>query len=94
LGPEFEFGTPVPNLKCEAPCTGGKTLAQLVSPGVVWEARAAGLITSWRVRGSASLRLRVLRPGPEGTWLGDGTSAPATALAEANSASLRSAPAM
>jgi hypothetical protein len=55
---------------------------------VVWEAPAAGLITSWRVRGSATLRLRVLRPGPEGTWLGDGTSAPATASAEANPASL------
>ena len=88
LGPEFEFGTPVPNLKCEAPCTGGKTLAELVSPGVVWEAPAAGLITSWRVRGSATLRLRVLRPGPNGTWLGDGTSAPATNASGANPANL------
>jgi hypothetical protein len=88
LGPPELGSSPVPNLKCEAPCTGGKTLAELVSPGVVWEAPAAGLITSWQARGSTSLRLRVLRPGPEGKWLGDGTSAPRTSTGERNAASL------
>jgi hypothetical protein len=88
LGPPELGSSPVPELKCEAPCTGGKTLAQLVSPAVVWEAPAAGLVTSWQARGSGSLRLRVLRPGPEGRWLGDGTSAPASGTGERNASSL------
>jgi hypothetical protein len=32
LGPEFAFDTPVPNLKCESPCTGGKTLHSSYRP--------------------------------------------------------------
>jgi hypothetical protein len=78
-----------PNLLPEAghhfgcpPCElGAYTLAQIFSPGVDF-APAAGRITSWRVTGSAAgkgtLKLRVLEGGPEGGWIGTGTSAPAT----------------
>jgi hypothetical protein len=70
---------------CIPPC---ETFAQVVSPGVVEEAPASGLITSWRLAGEGA-RLRVLRPAPEGRWLGAGTSGPATsAQGEANAASL------
>jgi IPT/TIG domain len=86
LGPEV---TPTSTLECIAPCTGGRTFAQLISPGVVEEAPAAGVITSWRVTGSGAPRLRVLRPAPEGKWIGDGTSAGATNVnGEANTTSL------
>ena len=80
-----------PNLPTEAghhfgcpPCElGAYTLAQLFSPGVDF-APAAGRITSWRVTGSATgggaLKLRVLEGGPEGGWIGRGTSAPATSF--------------
>jgi hypothetical protein len=86
LGPEV---TPTSTLECIAPCTGGRTFAQLISPGVVEEAPAAGVITSWRVTGSGAPRLRVLRPAPEGEWIGDGTSAGATNVnGEANATSL------
>jgi hypothetical protein len=69
----------------------GFTLAQIVSPGVLEEAPASGLITSWRVAALGSPRLRVLQPGPEGEWIGDGTSAVAAHFypeAEANVTSL------
>jgi len=86
LGPEV---TPTSTLECKAPCTDGRTFAQLISPGVVEEAPAAGVITSWRVTGSGAPRLRVLRPAPEGEWIGDGTSAGATNVkGEANATSL------
>jgi len=86
LGPE---ASPTTTLACKAPCTGGSTFAQLISPGVVEEAPAAGVITSWRVTGSGAPRLRVLRPAPEGEWIGDGTSAGATNVkGEANATSL------
>lgn len=86
LGPE---ASPATTEVCTAPCTGGRTFAQLISPGVVEEAPAAGVITSWRVTGSGAPRLRVLRPAPEGEWIGDGTSAGATNVkGEANATSL------
>ncbi len=88
LGPQA-LPSAVLSFECLAPVCSSETFAQLVSPGVVEEAPASGLITSWRVAGSQGLRLRVLRPGPEGRWLGDGTSAPATSVkGEANATSL------
>jgi IPT/TIG domain len=88
LGPEA-LPKPTSTLECIAPCPGGHTFAQLISPGVVEEAPAAGVITSWRVTGSGAPRLRVLRPAPEGEWIGDGTSAGATNVnGEANATSL------
>jgi len=88
LGPELmpETGT---RFVCREACP-VITLAQLVSPGVTEEAPASGLITSWRVAGrDGAPRLRVLRPAPEGTWIGNGTSAAATHInGEANATSL------
>jgi hypothetical protein len=64
------------------PCTGGRTLSQLVSADAVDEAPASGVITTWRVAGAEALKLRVLRPaGEEETELvAEGTSASATNL--------------
>ncbi len=44
-------------------------------------APGAGLIKSWRVVGSGTVRLQLLESGLEGGWLGVGTSAAATNLA-------------
>jgi hypothetical protein len=88
LGPEL---TPESStlFDCREECP-GVTLAQLVSPGVSEEAPASGLITSWRIAGHfGAPRLRVLRPAPEDTWIGDGTSAAATHVkGEVNATSL------
>jgi IPT/TIG domain len=73
-------------------CTGcgSRTWAQLISPGVIEEAPATGLITSWRVAGGEGLRLRVLAPGPgDEEFVGAGTSNPAAHdNGEANATSL------
>jgi hypothetical protein len=65
-------------------CGSGKTFAQAFAltqgssvPDVDF-APAAGKITSWRVTGEGPLELRVIESGPEGGWLGVGTSALAT----------------
>jgi hypothetical protein len=51
---------------------GGVIWEQLVSPGVIDQAPASGLITSWRVTGEGGLRLRVLAPGPGDELVGAG----------------------
>lgn len=56
------------------PCETGFTLAQLSSPGLVDVAPASGMITSWRIRGSGSPHLHVLRPAGEGEWAGAGVT--------------------
>jgi hypothetical protein len=90
LGPAIPF-IPESNIVCVAPCVGGRTFAQIVSPQAADEAPAAGVITSWRVDGDGALKLRVLRfAGEEESELvGEGTSAPATnARGSANATSL------
>jgi hypothetical protein len=67
------------NQECQ-PCTSSFTLAQSFSPDTDF-APAAGRITSWRVTGEGTVELRVIEAGPEGGWLGVGTSAAATDLA-------------
>src|SRR4051794_18549479 len=61
--------------------TGCTLLQQTFAPpqgAIVLAAPAAGTITSWRARGLGPARLRVLRPQPDGSYLGAGTSATAT----------------
>jgi hypothetical protein len=90
LGPDIPF-LPESNNVCPAPCTGGRTFAQTVSPQALDEAPASGVITAWRVDGAGALKLRVLRFGgeEESELVGEGTSAPATnARGQANATSL------
>jgi IPT/TIG domain len=67
---------------CE-PCGGGETLAPSFSPlkEDITFAPGAGVIKSWRVVGDGTVRLELLESGPEGGWLGVGTSAVATNFA-------------
>jgi IPT/TIG domain len=69
-----------PSYSCNVfgPCSPGFTVAQLSSPGLVEVAPASGLITSWRIRGSGSPGLHVLKPTAEGEWAGDGATGVAT----------------
>lgn len=61
------------------PCSSGYTVAQRSGPGLVDVAPAAGLITSWRIKGSGSPSLHVLEPtGEEGEWAGAGVTGVAT----------------
>jgi hypothetical protein len=79
LGPEVPQ-TPETIFSCGAgPCPGGLTFAQIVSPDAPDQAPASGLITTWRVIGGGTLRLRVLRPAgeEEDELVAEGTSAPA-----------------
>jgi IPT/TIG domain len=62
-------------------CGLGITFSQPFSPAPDIDfAPAAGKVTSWRVTGSGTLELRVIESGPEGGWVGVGTSAAATNL--------------
>ncbi len=71
------------------PCSSGFTIAQLSSPGLIDVAPASGLITSWRIRGSGSPSLHVLKPVGEGEWAGDGaTGVPADQSGGPNAAHL------
>jgi hypothetical protein len=61
------------------PCSSGYTVAQLSAPGLVDVAPASGLITSWRIKGSGSPNLHVLKPtAEEGEWAGAGVTGVAT----------------
>jgi IPT/TIG domain len=63
------------------PSCSGSTYAQSFSLLTALDfAPAAGVIRSWRVTGEGALALRVIEGGPEGGWLGRGTSAAATNL--------------
>jgi hypothetical protein len=72
-----------PSYSCNVfgPCSSGYTVAQLSAPGLVDVAPASGLITSWRIKGSGSPSLHVLRPtAEEGEWAGGGATGVATNL--------------
>ncbi len=59
----------------------GETYAQSFSLLTALDfAPAAGVIKSWQVSGEGTIRLRVIEGGPEGGWIGRGTSAVATNL--------------
>ena len=59
----------------------GETYAQSFSLLTALDfAPAAGVIKSWRVGGKGTIELRVIEGGPEGGWIGRGTSAVATNL--------------
>lgn len=61
------------------PCSSGYTVAQLSAPGLVDVAPASGVITSWRIKGSGSPSLHVLKPtAEEGEWAGAGATGVAT----------------
>jgi IPT/TIG domain len=80
LGPEVPVLAEAEDPCLTTFCAGGRTWSQVVSPGLLDEAPASGVITSWRVSGEGPLRLRVLRlVGEEESELaGVGTSALAT----------------
>jgi hypothetical protein len=70
-----------PSYSCNVfgPCSSGYTVAQLSAPGLVDVAPASGLITSWRIKGSGSPSLHVLKPtAEEGEWAGGGATGVAT----------------
>jgi hypothetical protein len=70
-----------PSYSCNVfgPCSPGFTVAQLSAPGLVDVAPASGLITSWRIKGSGSPSLHVLKPtAEEGEWAGAGATGVAT----------------
>ncbi len=72
---------PLKTIECTS-CGLGITFAQPFSPSPDIDfAPAAGKITSWRVTGEGTLKLRVIESGPEGGWVGVGTSAAAANLA-------------
>jgi hypothetical protein len=80
LGPEVPV-LPEANIVClPVSCPGGRTWSQLVSPGLLDQAPASGVITTWRVSGEGALKLRVLRRvgEEEDELVGEGASAPAT----------------
>ncbi len=66
-----------PSYSCNVfgPCSSGYTVAQLSAPGLVNVAPASGVITSWRIKGSGSPSLHVLKPtAEEGEWAGAGAT--------------------
>jgi hypothetical protein len=65
--------------ECKTSCMPGETLAQGFTPDAdVNFAPAAGLITSWRVKGEGTVKLIVLESVEGGGWVAIGTSASAT----------------
>jgi hypothetical protein len=90
LGPTVPNPTPAEGFGCLEGFCPSVTLVQrtLPDPAVALVAPASGIVTSWKVDGEGTVKLRVLRTA-FGALTGAGTSAPATNLqAAANATNL------